>query len=386
MEKVNDSSVDSSSSTTSSDDEERSDDAEQAMINKGLIYFENAFKFAMAPKQDLNLNMISIDRADFLERGLMAETTQEHQGNVSIEIGDVESAKNEELIRCRSSQSLLLVPFSFWENVDEKSPQTIAKELLKNTLYIKGEKQCLWERLRLPKQAVELSPHLRQLLGFEELENAPVQRLKLTEAARKFLFSSARLWADNRDGQVIGKRCDWLGLYLVIFPHGAILSVLVDWKPKSVPEFSLSALRTWLYTAKFRSMKRNQVHGWTFAMHQTMSEREMTYQKESLGLKLFATLYGGSSISLGSIANWLVRLGDESTAELKKRVNKSDYCQHHSFAILDRGWSPPQSGGHNMLEARSSDTYLWIRPTSVMHMSADGIMQVIALCVILIFV
>ncbi len=116
----------------------------------------------------------------------------------------------------------------------------------------------LWERTGLPKEVAELSLHFRQLLGFEGTDSSPVQRLRLTDNARNWLFGDARLWADTKGGVFAGKQCEWTDVHLVIFPHGAILSVAVDWMSGGGAQdtaFSLSDLRSWVYVAKFRSIK-----------------------------------------------------------------------------------------------------------------------------------
>jgi hypothetical protein len=116
----------------------------------------------------------------------------------------------------------------------------------------------LWERTGLPKEVAELSLHFRQLFGFEGSDSSPVQRLRLTDNARNWLFGDARLWADTKGGVFAGKQCEWTDVHLVIFPHGAILSVAVDWMSGGGAQdtaFSLSDLRSWVYVAKFRSIK-----------------------------------------------------------------------------------------------------------------------------------
>ncbi len=45
-------------------------------------------------------------------------------------------------------------------------------------------------------------------------------RLRVTDLAREFLFADARLWADTLLGDLVGRKCDWTGIYLLIFPHG----------------------------------------------------------------------------------------------------------------------------------------------------------------------
>jgi hypothetical protein len=75
--------------------------------------------------------------------------------------------------------------------------------------------------------------------------------------ATAFQLEHARLWADTRLGNFAGKQCEWSDVKLVIFTHGAILSFVLDWIPPEAKgaAFSLADLRTWIYVAKFRSIK-----------------------------------------------------------------------------------------------------------------------------------
>ena len=245
-----------------------------------------------------------------------------------------------ECLRC---ETILLLPFAFWPAEDKEPPGAVSRMLLERTLHIEdGTEVPLWERTGLPKEVAELSVHFRQLLGFQGSDFSPVQRLKLTDEAREFLFTDGRLWADTKSGGFAGKQCEWLGVYLLIFPHGAILSVKVDWITGYDDEhFTLSDLRTWIYVAKFRAIKVGVTRGWTFEKKDALREEsEVETAQEELGLKLYAALYGGSCISLGSVANWLVKLPAEKSSSIPRRISRFDYCHHHTCATMN---TPPDS-------------------------------------------
>jgi hypothetical protein len=202
----------------------------------------------------------------------------------------------------------------------------------------------LWERCELTHDVSELSSQFKQLLGAYGPESSPVQRLRVTDAARNLLFSEARLWADTKSGDFAGKRCEWTDIQLVIFPHGAIWSVTFDWMPRGDheesggPSFTLSDLRNWIYVAKYRAIKVGVTRGWSFAQHRTMvgDEASLAQEKNELGIKLFAALYGGSCLSLGSIANWLVKMPHDSSSAIPRRISRFEYAQHYTYCMIEK--------------------------------------------------
>jgi hypothetical protein len=151
-------------------------------------------------------------------------------------------------------RTVLLMPFYFWPDIEQESPAAIASALMRREVKKNGKRLGLWEQTSLPDVS-EFSLHFRQLLGNDGISSS-IQRLRLTENARNWLFSKARLWADMK-GEYAAKQCDWHNVHLVIFPHGCILSVTVDWMSEDVQEndFALSDLCDWLHIAKFRSIK-----------------------------------------------------------------------------------------------------------------------------------
>ncbi len=236
---------------------------------------------------------------------------------------------------CKSAKTVLMMPFSFWPTEDKESPAFLARQMLERTVRL-GEDEAvpLWERTGLPKEAAELSLHFRQLLGHEATELSPVQRLRVSDRARTRLFGEPRLWGDTKTGDFAGKQCEWTDVHLVIFPHGAILSITIDWIMRGdTAPFMLSDLRTWLYLSKFRSVKLGVTRGWSFEQRQVAGEAAGDAQ-ETLGLKLYAALFGGSCIALGAVANWLVKLPDESCSAIPRRIARFDYCHHHTCALI----------------------------------------------------
>jgi hypothetical protein len=293
----------------------------------------------------------------------------------------------------------LLLPFSFWVLEDKETPASLAKALLSRTLLVSAH-QCvrLWERGSPASGVSELSLHFRQLLGGADFANdphLPVQHLRLTAAAQEFLFGDSRLWAYTKAGDYVGRYCEWTSVRLIVFPHGAVLSITIDWIPPScanVP-FTLSDLRTWVYVSKFRSIKVGVTRGWTFAQHAPLeSEKRVSGATAELGLKLYAALFGGSGVALGSVANWLVKMPTEDASALPRRISRHDYCMHHSFAQVER--RPREKalekflfhirrahGAHNMrpvpsaayLERFSSDQNLYLSEKFVISGAREGV-------------
>jgi hypothetical protein len=97
--------------------------------------------------------------------------------------------------------------------------------------------------------------------------------------------------------------------------------------------FTLADLRSWVYVAKFRSIKVGVTRGWSFGQKAPMGSKEVVEKVQAnLGLKLYAALFGGSCVSLGSVCNWLVMMPDESATAIPRRISRFDYCQHHTCA------------------------------------------------------
>jgi hypothetical protein len=64
------------------------------------------------------------------------------------------------------------------------------------------------------------------------------------------------------------------------------------------------------------------------------SQEAVDSLQSNLGLKLYAALYGGSCVSLGSVCNWLVMMPWEKTDSIRRYVSRTDFCQHHTFVSL----------------------------------------------------
>lgn len=193
---------------------------------------------------------------------------------------------------CRRLQTSLLMPFYFWPDVEEETPAAVASALLARVVRVQGGRRCaLWEETSLPDVS-ELSRHFRQLLGGSGVSSL-MQRLRLTDAARSFLFDNARLWAECKTGDYAGKQCLWTNVQLLVFPHGAVLLVTVDWLGSDAgsaeSEFSLSDLRSWLYVAKFRAVKVGVTRGWSFTRRLCPGEL-VEAEQDALGLEMFAAV------------------------------------------------------------------------------------------------
>ena len=265
-------------------------------------------------------------------------------------------------VGCCSASSVLMLPFSFWETEDKESPAAVARMLLTRTVNLEGEEVPLWERTGLPKEAAEFTVHFRQLLGFEASESAPVQRLRMTQKARTQLFGEARLWADTRRGDFAGRQSLWSDVHLLVFPHGAILSVTVNWNVAS-PGFSLHDLRTWIYVARVRSTRLGLVRGWTFAQRSGGSDALLA----SLGRHLYAALFGGSCISLSNVACWLVALPGEDLDEM--RTAGFENCVHHTGACLTRPYHPEEDPRND-----GDEQCVWLRATCVVELSLEEVL------------
>lgn len=272
---------------------------------------------------------------------------------------------------CEGATTRLLLPFSFWRDEDKVPPNAVAEELLRRTLRFDEEAVdvAMWEKASLPHQVEEFSIHFRALLGYETRLASSTVRLRLTKAARSFLFGGARLWADRpqnerrereqeqeqdkdkdeqgkqeeedkqqqRSSDFVGKQCEWSDVQLVIFPLGAVLSIEVNWMPPNADStpFTLADLRSWLYIARMRCVKDGVLRGWSFDTHRKLgSEDAIAQATNALGLKMFASLYGGACVSLASLCNWLISLPSDDANRLPRRIPRYDQCLHHTTVRL----------------------------------------------------
>lgn len=315
--------------------------AEQAMMELGLqqsqvldVVTEGLFPLQKEP------SLVFASAADLVgdvqEDTLKAAVADVHEFEELLPSKPVHTINPGEDAVCMVAKTILLIPFAFWPTEDKDPPSYLANQLLRRKINADGSRFDLWERTGLPKEVSELSLHFRQLLGQDASPLAPVQRLRVTESARTFLFSGARLWGDLKTGDSVGKSCEWTGIHLLIFPHGAILSISVDWLPSSTEQFLLSQLRMWVYLSKFRTVKVGVTKGWSFTKRASPPMEEIEMETESLGLKLYAAVYGGSCISLGSIANWLVKMPSESSSSIPRRIARFDYCLHHTCIVVEK--------------------------------------------------
>ena len=237
-------------------------------------------------------------------------------------------------IKCRSAKTTLLASFSFWPDIDLEPPIFLVRELLQRSVLVEQEMLPLWEKsFSLPTETAELSQHFRQLVGYKAEEGSPMHRLRVPDKVREYLFRDARLWAYIEKGECSGKRCKWEDVSLLIFPHGSILSITVDWMSEDAP-FTLFDLRNWLYIAKFKSIKVGVNRGWSFGQRVSLNETEE--EKRCFGLKMYAALFGYSNISFASIANWLVKLPSEPSNAIISRVSRYGYCLHHTCVLIEK--------------------------------------------------
>lgn len=239
----------------------------------------------------------------------------------------------EQLEGCPVARTVLLIPFHFHPNEDPP-PVELTQQLLSRSIVVDGETIPLWERDTIPADALELSTHFRLLLDGS-------LRLSLTQQALTALFSDARLWTANAaTGQFTGRHVEWTRVQLVVSRHCALLSFGLNWITSKNEVFTLSDLRTWVYLSKFRSVRAGVTQGWSFRRHELLHDPvEVKRVKDTLGEPLYAAIYGGSNVTLGWIANWLVKMPSEDIYGKWRRTSRQDYCQHHTFAQV---WRRPK--------------------------------------------
>ncbi len=320
------------------------DEAENDMMRKGLAKSQQFSPDSPSLGQSWGKTSVCYASASDL-LGLAEPGQVEEEENEIAEVTPLKQSAYVALPKevCLQAKTVLMLSFCFYQAEDKESPSFLARALLTRELSMDGGPAvALWEPEGLPKEVAELSLHFRELLGVDQHGTPTVQRLRMTDKARTVLFGDARLWADTRTG-FAGRQCEWTDVNVQIFNHGAVLSVAVNWMSGTdSAAFSLADLRTWVYVSKFRQVKVGVTRGWSFAQH-VAGEDQAKKAQESLGLKLFAALYGGSCVSLSSIANWLVMLPWDKTSKIPRYVSRTDYCQHHTFAsLLDASPPPPK--------------------------------------------
>lgn len=239
---------------------------------------------------------------------------------------------------CKEAFCSFFVAFSFWVESDRMTSHDIASSLLERQVYVQGSWTQLWETMGMPGEVKELSRHFRQLLG-DEYDSSTV-RLRLSEKALT-LFSRAFLRIPSAEGTVAMIPCEWTEVSLVVFPHGAILSVTVDWVRGNDSLISFGDWRIRTYVAKFSSERVGICDGWGFANQEPLLIPALVEEaKNVFGLNLYGALYQGTGISLSSLANWLVKLSGEPSSAIVCRISPHEMCQYHAFVRVQGPLNP----------------------------------------------
>ena len=325
--------------------------------------------------------MVQTASADEARAYLRQTRLQDPRGVIEEEIGadELRKGKSEpaDAVQVLEASTCLIMPFSFhsaeehWEYQDE-SPFQLSEMMLSRTVTM-GEELPLWERSEVVG-AEEFSLHFQKLLGVGGAgfqRSTETYRLKLSASVCSTLFCNARLWAYSADGPAVGRRVVWTEVELVIFPHGAILCVSIDWKKApSSDSLTLKELRTWTYLSKFRQAKLGVSRGWTF---ETPSHQvDESLERSELGDDLYDAIYGEEAITIGLIANWLVKLPNELGGGNKYRVPLYNYNIHHTIASVDS--VPADDHLHNIMRqirhqdgarTRLKDDYMMSDPNDV---------------------
>ncbi|EFA74900.1 hypothetical protein PPL_11934 [Heterostelium album PN500] len=195
----------------------------------------------------------------------------------------------------------------------------------------------------------------------------------------------------------IYKQVKFESVNLIVYPLGVgILVFNIDWMPEvgHVHEdasshhsnmgpsktFPLEEFRTWLYVSKFRHKVRKVANGWSFkelvvdttqqqtqqqpGQHQhtgdinvnqqgekqsqqqqqaqqvpsSMKSQEVIEEShlESIGRKMVKSIYKDKTVSLNTIANWLLLVASEDPNNLIPKVGTGGHAHHHTTVILDR--------------------------------------------------
>ena len=305
--------------------EEENEQAEQRMVQRGL-------ESSLRGEESSSVAVVSKAALVFASpETLLGKAAEEGTRRDDNDLPEVR--QRDRLPACSEACSELLLPFSFWPQEQQLDPMQLVSLMLTRT--VDGE--ALWERTGPAKEVAELSSHFRQLTGFQGGDESPVQRLRVTDVAMQALFQDTRVWADTKAGDFAGRQCQWDEIKLIIFRQGAILSVSIDWLAEK-ETFTLGDLRTWVYVCKHLATKVGVMRGWTFAKKERAHNVDSI--KGELGLKLYAALYGGSCISLGSLANWLIKLPSEKTSSIPRRFSRFAFAHHHSYAAVAKPLEP----------------------------------------------
>ncbi len=251
----------------------------------------------------------------------------------------------EELVLLNAATTCLLVSVSFFDSADEEMDELNVKQLarlmLARRVYDpeKGADVPLWEHPAWPPETAEFDRHFRSLSGIdEESGHAESARFSVTPRVRELLFANARLGGFTRDDELISHGAAWSDVMLLIFPNTALLSFRLDWKTTDdVHQFSMQDLRLWSYLAKFKTNRPGVVRGWRFEGDKVADEH-YTRLKHTLGTALFDARFSEHYVTLGAVANWLVRLPHED--ELFNRVSLYSHCRHHTMARVEGEFDP----------------------------------------------
>ncbi len=278
--------------------------------------------------------------------------------------------------QCITAISTLLISFSFWMERDEKSSRDVARSLLDRRVRVRESLTALWEITKVPEEVQELSTHFQLVLDGED---SPMVRLTLTDGGLGY-FSRALLGACTSDGGVFSIPCTWSKVCLTVFPHGAILQITVDWTSEA-QQMRAVDFRMRMHLARLMSIQEGVCTGWAFVPQEPVSSPELLEEaRELLGVNLHAALYGGGSISLSSAVNWLVKLGDESSHTIPRRVARHEVCHHHAFVRVRGTLLRPKRiwhfGNSELSQLSSEESLFELWPKCFVEISLGGILAV----------
>lgn len=244
-----------------------------------------------------------------------------------------------ETIPLRSASSCLMVPISF-EDAHHVAFDLLLKRRAIDAASPSGSSFPLWTRdVSVPLEVNELSLHFRRLAAVgTDFHQSEMHRLQMTREALHSILPHPRLWGVTLSGKVVGRLAQCERVELLLFPHGALMSIQINWMVRDA-SFALGELRNWVYLAKLPNVRVGVTRGWSFGGGSSDASRmhSITLRKlrQDLGDRLFHARFGDQPCGLASLVSYLVKMPAERT--VVPRCSLYQYALHHTIAQVAEG-------------------------------------------------
>jgi len=265
-------------------------------------------------------------------------------GEVSV---SVEITPEEETFTCLNARTALIIPFLY--RTEHSNPFQFKDEISQRMFPTQFGNVPLWQPFDISmKEVFDLRPHFRQVLGCREKNTAvpertwTAHRLTLNEAVRNELFAKTKLFL-VQNGNETSFEAAFENFELHMYPRGASLLVIhINWNPPWKTDkgeyITVDDLRSLIYVARYKKKIDGVCNGWGLQHGDVgdYSQNLLEQLRNALGQDLFEARFCGKTLSMGTLANWLVCLPGENCEVPIQRVDTPRHAIHHSTVVLNK--------------------------------------------------